>query len=353
MGPDPYTLNCADGLLDLRTQSLRPHDAEALCTKVTAWRYDDTTTTGAWERHLKLCLPDPDVRRQVQRDLGRALVEAVLEESLPIWWGSGANGKSTTQSALLHGIGAYGKRSARDLLVKSSHDRHPTELADLAGARLVFSEEVESGRNLAEALVKDLTGGGLKVARFCGRDFFSFEQSFSIFLLTNHRPTIAGTDEGIWRRIRLVPWTVEIPLSERRPQDEIVADLVADGAWMLRWMVAGFADWQRAHAWVAEQVLAATAEYRAAEDRLGGFLDECCDREKFAIASAVDLFAAYVDHCIAEGREQMTKTAFGKALAERGLTSKKGAHGARVWQGIRLRVARGGAFSGSLQEDPT
>ena len=86
---NPYELNCADGLLDLGTQVLRAHDPAALCTKVTRWRYADAGSTGAWQRHLARCLPSEDVRRQVQRDLGRALVGADLEESLPIWHGLG------------------------------------------------------------------------------------------------------------------------------------------------------------------------------------------------------------------------------------------------------------------------
>ena len=183
---DPYTLNCADGLLDLNAQKLRPHDPEKLCTKITRWAYDDETTTGAWQHHLSLCLPDPDVRRQVQRDLGRALVGADLEESLPIWHGTGANGKSTPEHAIQRGVDGYAKKAVRNLLVASRVDRHPTEIADLAGARIVFSEEVEDGKQLAEALVKDLTGGATQKARFMRCDNFEFEQTFTIFLLVNH-----------------------------------------------------------------------------------------------------------------------------------------------------------------------
>ena len=208
---DPYLLNCADGMLDMRTQTLRPHDPAELCTRIVAWPYGSTDTSGAWQRHLELCLPNANVRRQVQRDLGRALVDAVLEESLPIWLGPGKNGKSTTERALTHGMARYGKRAAPGLLVASKYERHPTELADLAGTRLVFSEEIDDGKQLAEALVKDLTGGGRKKARFMRGDFFEFEQTFSIFLLVNHLPIITGTDTGIWRRISEIPWTVRSP----------------------------------------------------------------------------------------------------------------------------------------------
>ena len=348
---DPYLLNCNDGMLDMRTQVLRPHDPGALCTKVTRWSYADANSTGAWQRHLERCLPSVDVRRQVQRDLGRALVGADLEESLPIWYGTGANGKSTTERAVQRGVGGYGKKAVRNLLVASKHERHPTEVADLAGARLVFSEEVEDGRHLDEALVKDLTGGSRKKARFMRCDNFEFEQTFTIFLLVNHRPVISGTDRGIWRRIRLVPWSVAIPEGEQRPQEEVVADLVADGSWMLPWMVAGFADWQADPHWVAAEVRVATEEYRAEQDRLGGFLAEACEQKAFAQVSVGELHDAYGDWCTAASEEALGKIAFGKVLKSGGLAQKKVADGSRVWMGIRLRTATHGKNPGSPREN--
>ena len=135
---DPYILNCADGLLDLRTCELRGHDSAAMCTRITAWGLgkDGRASSGAWERHLAMCLPSADVRRQVQRDLGRSLVDAVLEHSLAIWYGIGRNGKSTTSEALLKGLAGYGMEASKDLLVQTKHERHPTEIAELAGARV-------------------------------------------------------------------------------------------------------------------------------------------------------------------------------------------------------------------------
>ena len=286
---DPYALNVADGILDVRTQTLRPHAPEALCTRIARWSYSDETTTGAWQHHLALCLPDPDVRRQVQRDLGRALVDAVLEHSLPIWYGVGRNGKSTTQDALQHGLDGYARQAAKNLLMASKYERHTTEIAELAGSRLVFSEEIAAGRDLDEAQVKKLTGGGPQTARFMRQDNFTFKQTFSIFLLTNHHPVVAGTDKAIWARLRLVPWTVSIPFAQQRPQDEVVAELVADGSWMLRWMVAGFADWQADHHWIAEQVQAATAAYRVEQDRLAGFIADECEEKAYAQVAVGEL----------------------------------------------------------------
>lgn len=336
---DAYAVNCADGLLDMRTQTLRPHDPAALCTKITRWNFAGTESTGAWERHLRRCLPDDDVRRQVQRDLGRALVGTDLEESLPIWYGTGANAKSTTARTILQGVDGYGKQAVKDLLVASRFERHSTELADLAGSRIVIAEEVQDGKRLDEATVKNLTGGNRKKARFMRGDNFEFEQTFSIFLLVNHRPVIAGTDKGIWRRLRLVPWTVSIPFAEQRPQDEMVAELMTDGSWMLRWMAAGFADWQADHHWIADPVKVATAAYQAEQDILAGFLSRRCALNPHATVSVDELYAAYVSDTEEhgdDGIESLSKIAFGKRLKSRNLTQKRGNGGVHLWCGICL-----------------
>jgi putative DNA primase/helicase len=337
---DPYALNCGDGLLDLRTQTLRPHDPAALCTKIVHWSYASTASTGAWERHLRRWLPDDDVRRQVQRDLGRALAGTDLEESLPIWYGTGANGKSTTTRTLLQGVDKYGKQAVKDLLVASKFERHTTELADLAGSRIVIAEEVQDGKHLDEATVKNLTGGNRKKARFMRGDNFEFEQTFSIFLLVNHRPVIIGTDKGIWRRLRLVPWTVSITFADQRPQDEVVDELMADGSWMLRWMVAGFADWQADHHWIAEAVEVATAAYRAEQDVLAGFLSRCCALNPEATVSVNDLYEAYTIDTMEngdEGVERLTKIVFSNRLKSRNLMQGRDTSGSRrIWLGIGL-----------------
>ena len=269
---DPWLLNIGNGTLDLRTGTLRPHSPDDLLTKLAPVSYDPQAAGGYWQAHLDRFLPNPNVRRQVQRDLGLALVGATLEEALSVWYGIGRNGKTTTAKTLLKVLGDYSDRAAPNLLIQSKHERHPTELADLAGLRLVFSIEVDQGKHLAEALVKDLTGGDRKKGRFMRQDFFSFEQTFSITLIVNHKPIITGTDVGIWRRIRLIPWEYRITDAERRPQDEVVAELTSEGPAILNWLLAGLRDWQSSYYWVAPEVQVATDAYRAEMDVLGDFI---------------------------------------------------------------------------------
>ena len=341
--PDAYALNCADGLLDMRTRELRPHDPAAMCTRVTAWGLgkDGAPSTGAWERHLERWLPSADVRRQVQRDLGRSLVDAVLEHSLSIWYGIGRNGKSTTAEALLKGLGGYGMEGAKDLLVQTRNERHPTEIAELAGARLVFVEETTDGKRLDESQVKRLTGGGNKRAHFMRQDNFDVPQTFSLSLLVNHKPKVSGGDPGIWERLRLVPWTTRLPFSEQRPQEEVVAELEADGAWMLRWLVAGYADWQADHHWIADEVKAATRDYRAEEDALQGFIDRYCTedpRVTIPMGELYDAWAADFVQVTPNATKAPSKIAFGKMLRDRGIEAKSEAHTRiRLYAGITLR----------------
>jgi len=340
----PWTLNVGNGLLDLRTGELRPHSPVDLCTKLAPVVYDPSAEGEHWQRHLDRFLPgvevQRDVQRQVRRDLGRALVGATLEEALDFWYGTGANGKTTTARALQTVLGDYAKRAAPNLLVQSRNERHPTEIADLCGTRLVFSVEVDEGKQLAEALVKDLTGGDRKKARLMRQDFFEFPQTFSITLIVNHKPVIAGTDEGIWRRVRLIPWAERIPETERRPQDEVVAELVADGSGVLNWLLAGLRDWQTDHHWTAPEVIAATEAYRAEQDVLGGFLGECCELGPRFTAPVSALYEAYSVWCAGTGEDPAGKGQFGSLLRQRGIGQKRVGHErTRRWVGVRLRTS--------------
>jgi putative DNA primase/helicase len=343
---DPWILNVRNGVVDLRAGELRSHSPNYLCTRQALVDFDPSVPGSAWLAHLERCLPSANVRRQVQRDLGLALVGGTLDEFLPIWFGVGANGKSTTARVMQNVLGDYAKKAAPKLLVQGKNDRHPTEIADLCGARLVFSIETDEGKGLAEGLVKDLTGGDRKKARFMRGDFFEFGQTFTIVLLVNHKPTISGTDEGIWRRVRLVPWTETIPEAERRPQDEIVAELGAEASAVLNWLLAGLQDWQRDHHWMAEEVRVATAAYRDEQDALSGFLTDCCELGPRFTAAITELHNTYATWCENVCEEPLTKRRFGELLRQRGIVQKRMGHGGpRHWVGIRLRVTNGDRLS--------
>jgi len=190
------------------------------------------------------------------------------------------------------------------------------------------------GRRMAEALVKQVTGGDhLKVRRLYA-DPFEIIPAFKIFLSTNHRPIIRGTDAAIWRRLRLIPFTVTIPDSE---QDHLLLDkLSAEAPGILAWAVQGCLAWQREGLGDPEEVRTATAAYRQEMDILGDFLADRCVLEPGAAVSAGDLYDSYTDWAQKTGEKPMSQKALGGHLTERGFEKSRSRH-QRQWRGIRLR----------------
>lgn len=350
---EPWQLNCENGVLHLDTHVLDPHSPDQLHTKLVHAEYDPEAQGPNWGAHIARFIPNKRVRRQVRRDLGSAMVGGTLEERLPIWYGTGANGKSTTSTVIQNLLGKYAQRAAPDLLVKSRGDRHPTEVADLAGSRVVFSIEADEGKRLAEALVKDLTGGDIKKARYMRQDFFEFKQTFTIFLLVNHKPVITGTDEGIWRRVNLIPFTYKIPDAEKRPQDEVIAELGTENSAILNWLVAGLDDWNADRRWKAPEVIQATANYREEQDALAGFLEACCEFKPTYEVTVKGLYGAYTQWCERGGERALSKRRVGDLLEQRGCPRQRN-NKARVFVGVHLTNRHQTTMADSLerQEPP-
>jgi putative DNA primase/helicase len=333
---DLWLLNLENGILDLRTRTLRPHAPEALMTKLAPVRYDPSAEAPLWREHTRYFLPSDSIRRQVQRDLGTALVGAHLEESLPIWYGKGGNGKTTTMLVVMELLGDYAKSAAPGLLLQKKYEAHPTEIADLRGARIVTSVEPDEGLRLNASKVKELTGGERRKARYMRADFFEYEPTDTIFLIANHRPQVWDMSEGIWRRLRLVPWEQEVEKHKQRDQSEVVAELVAEGSGVLNWLLDGLADRMADRSWVAPEVLAATEDYRDDEDPIAPFLFECCVLKSHCTVAIAELYEAYTKWCARTGTSPMGKRTFGNVLRAKGLDTRKGAKGVREWSGIGL-----------------
>jgi putative DNA primase/helicase len=269
----------------------------------------------------------------LQRTLGRALTGDVSEHRLEIWYGPGSNGKSTLINAMLDVLGDYGQMAAPGLLLHRNHDRHPTEVADLKGARFVASIEVGENRNLAEELVKQLTGGDRLKARFMRENFWSFTPTHKLVVACNHKPIVKGADHAIWRRVKLVPFAVIIPDDEQ--DRRLDKKLRSERSGILNWLIRGCMDWQAEGLTDPDEVKVATAEYRADQDVISGFLEDCCTTATNAKASAAVLYTAYAKWCAESHEEQVTKRAFGIRLAEQGFTpGRSGSE--RWWLGVGL-----------------
>jgi P4 family phage/plasmid primase-like protien len=227
---DPWLLNVLNGTIDLRTGTLRPHDREDRITKLADVRFDSEADCPVWIGFLQEVLPDPDLREFVRRLVGYRLTGSTQEHVLPFLFGVGANGKSTFLNTIQSLLGiTYAIKAPADLLLAMRNESHPTELADLFGKRLVCCNEAEDGRRLAESLVKELTGGDKIRARRMREDFWEFSPTHKIWLAANHKPSVRGTDHGIWRRIKLIPFTVTIgpsSINSARRRSGLKRDLV-------------------------------------------------------------------------------------------------------------------------------
>lgn len=336
---NPWLLNVANGTLDLRTGTLRPACRADLLTKLSPVTHDPDAQAPAWARFLEQVVPDDEVREFVRRAAGYALTGDVSEQVLFFAHGGGANGKSTLFETLLAMLGDYGRQAEPDLLL-ARNEAHPTGMADLQGARLVVASEIDEGRRLAEATVKQLTGDTIIKARFMRQDFFEFTATHKLFLHANHRPVVRGTDHAMWRRLRLVPFTVTIPRSEQ--DKSLPGRLLGELPGILRWALEGCLAWRSSGLTEPEAVRVATSDYQAEMDVLGAFLSESCVELEVASVSASQLYHAYTEWCDESGERALSQRRLGMALSERGFERRKyGSANRWHWFGIGL-VTGGG-----------
>lgn len=335
---DVWALNVANGTLDLRTGVLRPHLREDLLTRLAPVAFDPTAACPMWEAFLEEIMGKKHLVEYMQRVVGYALTGSVIEQVLWVLYGEGANGKSTFLNTVITMLGdLYAMQAVPELVMARSSEAHPTERADLFGRRLVACVETEQGRRLAESLVKQLTGGERVRARRMREDFWEFDPTHKLFLVTNHKPTILGDDKGIWRRVKLLPFTVTIPDAKKDPA--LPEKLKAELPGILAWAVRGCLEWQRNGLGHPPEVEEATKEYRAEMDTVGAFLAECCvtGLDEFRVRKT-DLYAAFASWAAKSGDAGIGRNDFNRRLAEIGYKTKRSAsNGAEQWHGLALR----------------
>lgn len=335
LDPDHWLLNCQNGTVDLRTGELRSHDRGDMITRITSVEFDPGATCPLWvatiERIFAGCGP---LISFVQRLFGIALTGDVTEQILPIFYGSGANGKSTLLATVLDILGSdYAIMAPPGLLFARHGESHPTERACLFGKRLVVDMESAEGARLNEPLVKQLTGSDRIEARRMREDFWSFIPTHKIVMGTNHRPEIKETKNAIWRRVKLVPFNVEIPEIEQIL--DLPARLKTEYSGILAWCVRGCLDWRAGGLQTPTEVKDATEEYRADQDTLGCFLSESCITGPTFCTKASHLYERYSKFTEASGERTTTQKSFGIAMRERGF--ERYTNNGTWYRGIGLR----------------
>lgn len=333
LNASPWLINVQNGTLDLKTGDLRPHLREDLLTHVLDISYDPTAQAPRWELFLSEIMDGrPQLVEFLRRAVGMSISGDVSEHVLFVLHGTGRNGKSTLINTLMTLLGEYAGTAAPNLLMSKGFDAHPTELADLFGKRFVSTIESAQGKALAESLVKQLTGGDAIKARRMREDFWQFMPTHKLWLATNYKPTIRGSDLGIWSRLKLIPFDVAFENGDKQLADKLRLEFPG----IFAWAVAGCLEWQRDGLTVPSEVLAATSEYRGEQDVVANFLDDICETGKAFVATAGDLYRAYKDWCQETGERSVSKNAFGMLLTAKGFEQAKGSGGVRKWRGLRL-----------------
>lgn len=329
---DPMLFNCWNATIDLNAGMPRAHCRADLISKIAPVEYEPNAACPTWLDFLNTVTDgDGELADYLQRCVGYSSTGLTREHALFLLYGTGANGKSTFLEVLRFVFGDYSQTADFGSFLFSNGQSVRNDLAKLNGARFVTANESDSGKRMDETVVKQMTGGDTVTARFLYGEHFEFTPQFKLWLGTNHKPTIRGQDEGVWRRIRLIPFTVSIP---RHKQDHTLKDkLKIEAPGILNWALEGLAQWRANGLQEPAAVNDATKEYQEDQDMIGHFLAARCVEKVGVESSARELYNTYKQWAEQTGEWVMNERVFSTVLAERGL--KKVRHGAgMVWKGI-------------------
>lgn len=346
---EDWTLNVANGILDLRSGMLLRHDPSMYCSKFVDVVYDAEAQAPLWEKFLdEIMGGEKEIISFLQRAVGYSLTGSTQEQCLFILHGTGANGKSTFTTTLRLLFSDYAAQMDPATLRPRRDGNARGDIARLDGARLVLSSETGDGNLLDEALIKQMTGGDPIVARFLYQEDFEFMPKFKIWLATNKKPEIRGQEEGIWRRIRLIPFDVTIPEAKRDPH--LLEKLREECPGILAWAVRGCLDFVKDGLQPPIRVKQATQEYRNESDALADFLDTCCSVGLGERCTAKELFVAYEGYCAANSVDALKMSPFGKKIKERGFKQTRSGR-ARGYEGVAPLSAPAGSSAPGVRDE--
>jgi putative DNA primase/helicase len=333
---DGWLLNVANGTVNLRTGELQPHRREDLISNIVEVAFDPAAECELWDAFLwRVTDRNEELYNYLRCFVGYLLVGDTSEQSLHFLYGLGANGKSVFCEVLLRLLGDYALAVSPDLIMLRRHGGIPNDVARLRGVRAALMNETSQGARFDEAKLKDLTGGDTLTARFLHQEFFDFQPTHRIVIRGNHKPTINGTDEGIWRRLRLVPFTVSIPPDEQ--DRDLLRKLEAELPGILNWALRGCAEWRAVGLNPPAIIAEAVRQYREESDTLGRFLVECCEVRALAQVKSSVLFQAYQQFCEQAGERWVPAKDFPGEMQRRGFTWKRTKAGG-LYEGVELHV---------------
>ncbi|MEA3280781.1 MAG: phage/plasmid primase, P4 family [Thermodesulfobacteriota bacterium] len=330
-----FFFNCKNGTLDLRTSELKDHRIEDFLTKQSPINYNADAKCPIWDGFVKHIMGNSqDKIAFLQKIIGYSLTGIVNEQCLFILYGTGANGKSTMIETIREILGNYAMNVSSNTLLSQNFLSIRNDIARLNGPRFVSAAEIPMGRKLDETLVKQLTGGENVTSRFLYKEVFEYKPLFKLFLTTNHKPEIQGVDNGIWRRIYLVPFDVSVP--DEKMDKELPSKLKSELEGILAWAVRGYIEWQKRGLDVPDEVRRATAHYRKEMDQLDGFFEDECTIGSGNRISLADAYSEYIKWSDLVCQDPVGKNAFGNLMKQRGFSQSKSG-GVRYWIGLKKK----------------
>lgn len=347
---DPWVVNARNGVVDLRTGKLTPHDRAKLCTKLIDVDYNPAAVCPVFEAFLGQVLPKKETAWYLMKLFGYALTGVVREHLFPVLWGqTGRNGKGTLVETLFAITGAYSTSLPNEVIIESKSEPHPNMFAQLLGLRCGVCAELKATDRLNEAMLKRLTGGDQMRARFMNKEFFSFPSTWKIFLQTNYKPRVRGGDPALWARMAVIPFGQSFA---GREDLGLKGKLLAEREGIFAYLVRACLAWQSEGLAMPPEVREATAEYREDSDRVGAFLDWKCEKASPAArVPAGHLFKEFRTWCEGRGEQPGPPNVFGAEVKAHGFNSIK-SNGDRYYTGIRYRgqTSDGGEGSGGRAE---
>jgi putative DNA primase/helicase len=310
-------INTESGLVDLRDGSEAPHDPKQYITRVTGVEYSKTAQCTRWMEFLsEIFQGDEELIQYIQKAVGYSLSGSTAEQCAFFLLGNGKNGKSTFLEVLSCVLGDYAMHIQADTIMLRNGARGGanSDIARLKGARFVTAAEPNEGVRLDEGLLKQLTGGDRVTARKQYGSEFEFEPEFKLWMSTNHKPTIRGTDEGIWRRIHLIPFNASFEGAKN--DTSLKSKLIAEGPGILRWAVEGYILWRRDGLTLPKCMQDAVKAYRSEMDVVQAFLDDCCQTD-CGQADAGELYRAYCAWAEDGNEYKMPQRKFGLEMGKR------------------------------------
>lgn len=327
---DPLKVNCLNGTITFRVTTIGkvrraemvflPHDPADLITKRMDVKYDPAARSPTFQTFLNLVQPAPEMQGYLQRAFGLAML-AVVEQVIFFLHGDGANGKSVLVDLIHHMLSDYSAKAKIESLTgtnrRSGGDATP-DLVPLIGARMASTSEPGEGVSWQEGLIKEMTGGEPMLIRALQEGFVEILPYFKPFVSGNHKPVFKGTDDGIWRRVKLVEFPVQIPEADRRPKQEMDAELFAEASGVLNWLVQGALQYLEGGLMEPAMVRSATSALREDSDPYGAFLDEACEvtGEDGSRIGAAELVNAFNYWLTARGEGQYRDRTIARAMAD-------------------------------------